>query len=547
MVPVAMVPLTMVPVTMVLEAYAMKLQNPFILLVGAALGSPLAPRLDLAIINSLSALLKPVRAWAAAEAADGDLDHWHASLGIDADARHFGDRALLRRMLRATARAGVHHMIWESTLFNSEALPDPATAAAWAPELAALEKTRKRAQRSLHGLKPLFLPFSGAAFPAIGGPPASLEEAAAALAAMPERPRLPADPALDDVQRSLAIASSQTLTYWLRWQTVTAAGDVETAYARVIEPLPKGVDLKVAFGAQPDPIAPDPGTLAAEALADSDLADIAAEEESLAAADAADDETPTGALAASALPIAELPSIVICHGLGVEYETSGPSIAFARSVARRGLRVVLPEAPGHGRRRSKGLYGGESFLRGQPISGVTHLLQASAEAARLVAWCRANGSATVALAGSSLGAMTAQLAAARAAESGWTAASPDHLLLVTPTGNLSTLAFTSSLSVAAGLDRMVQEAGWTPETFARWSSLVEPPARPPIDPAAISMVLGTDDTVTPYEDGLALAQGWQVPEKNLVIAGRGHFTSSIAMALPGSALDKLAQALAAAA
>jgi hypothetical protein len=141
--------------------------------------------------------------------------------------------------------------------------------------------------------------------------------------------------------------------------------------------------------------------------------------------------------------------------------------------------------------------------------------------------------------------MTAQLAAARVIESGLEIARPDHLLLVTPTGNLADLAFTSSLAVAAGLDRMVQQAGWTPELFQRWSTLVEPPEEPPIDPAAISMVLGTTDTVTPYEDGLALAQRWRVPDNNLVIAGRGHFTSSIAMTLPGSALDKLARALSA--
>lgn len=186
-------------------------------------------------------------------------------------------------------------------------------------------------------------------------------------------------------------------------------------------------------------------------------------------------------------------------------------------------------------------------MRSQPVAGVLHLLEASDEAARLVAWCRTQGSRSVALAGSSLGAMTAQLAASRAAE---TADSelylPDQLLLVTPTGNLASLAFSSSMARAAGLDAAVAAAGWDEASFSPYAALVEPSAAPPINPAAISMVLGTDDTVTPYADGLALARAWRIPESNLVIAGRGHFTSSIAMVLPGSALDKLAGALLAA-
>ena len=279
-----------------------------------------------------------------------------------------------------------------------------------------------------------------------------------------------------------------TVTSWLRWPAADGWG-----YARVIEPILSGHDSDFI----------DPDQLAAN-----------------------------------------IPAIVICHGLGVEYETAGPSINFALALARRGLRVVLAEFAGHGKRRKPGLYGGEAFMRGQPAVGVQHLLDSSDEAARLIAWCREQGSRSVALAGSSLGAMTAQLTACRAAETpNGQSFLPDQLLLVTPTGNLASLAFSSSMAQAAGLDVAIAAAGWNEASFAPYAALVEPSATPPIDPAAISMVLGTDDTVTPYADGLALAQMWQIPEANLVIAGRGHFTSSIAMVLPGSALDKLAGAL----
>ncbi|TXH35921.1 MAG: alpha/beta fold hydrolase [Rhodospirillaceae bacterium] len=525
----------------------MKLRNPFILLAGAALGSSFASRLDMAIITGITAFMKPIRAWAAAEIAEGDLDRWHALLGLDGMSmdeeldpnlhhltpkhlatRYFGDRALLRRAQRVASRATLRRLVWESTLFSPAA--DAASRAPawvdpdWAKDLQALEKARRQTQRALHGLKPLFLPYANAPFLAVGAPPASLAAAEKALAGVKHRPRLDLTCITPGLERSLAIPLAETVTYWLRWQ----ADSKVTAGARITESVPTENEVEKEV---------------ARDIARGDIArgDIARAEDDME--DTRDIGYARVIEPANAPP--GLPAIVICHGLGVEYETSGPPIAFARSLARRGLRIVMPEAPGHGRRRRKGLYGGEAFLRGQPVSGIRHLLQASAEAVAMIAWCRAAGSPKVALAGSSLGAMTAQLAAARVIESDLEIARPDHLLLVTPTGNLADLAFTSSLAVAAGLDRMVQDAGWTPELFQRWSTLVEPPEEPPIDPAAISMVLGTTDTVTPYEDGLALAQRWQVPDNNLVIAGRGHFTSSIAMTLPGSALDKLARALAA--
>lgn len=520
----------------------MRWPNPFVSLAGIALGSRLAPRLDQAIITGIGTMLRPVRAWAAAELAEGDLDRLRYLLDLEADPARYGNRALIKHMQAVAARAELARLGWESALFGVTMGGEPGRNNGTASPLAAAtaEAVRHRAERSLHRMKPFFLPFTAAPMSPVGGPPASPEEAGRLLGHLLHRP--PLDRAVlssHTLQRSLAIPNQAvrskrlktekngdpydfrdaadadllqfdimpeppkttasatarkqpphfpTVTSWLRWPADDGWG-----YARVIEPL--------LSGQQKDFI--DTDRLAAD-----------------------------------------IPAIVICHGLGVEYETAGPPIHFALALARRGLRVVLAEFAGHGKRRKPGLYGGEAFMRGQPVVGVLHLLEASDEAARLIAWCRAQGSRSVALAGSSLGAMTAQLAACRAAETPDGAAFlPDQLLLVTPTGNLASLAFSSSMAQAAGLDVSVAAAGWTAETFSPYAALVEPSAAPPIDPAAISMVLGTDDTVTPYADGLALARAWKIPESNLVIAGRGHFTSSIAMVLPGSALDKLAGAL----
>lgn len=529
----------------------MRWPNPFVSLAGVALGSRLAPRLDQAIITGIGTMLKPVRAWAAAELAEGDLDKLRYMLGLDADAARYGSRALLKHMHAVSARAELARLGWTSALFGGSTSDTASVIAKGgrnnlnASPLAAMtaEAVRHRAERGLHRMKPFFLPFTAAPMSAIGGPPATLTEAAKLLGHLSRRP--PIDPAAVSslaLQRSLAIPNQvrrgkrtargkksapydfqdpldpeflqldagftetkttssasgrkqpvnyPTVTSWLRWPASDGYG-----YARVIEPLLAGHNT---------------------------------------------DFIDTDQLAS------DIPAIVICHGLGVEYETAGPPIHFALALARRGLRVVLAEFAGHGKRRKPGFYGGEAFMRGQPVVGVLHLLEASDEAARLVAWCRAQGSRSVALAGSSLGAMTAQLAASRAAETvNGESFLPDQLLLVTPTGNLASLAFSSSMARAAGLDAAVAAAGWSEDSFSPYAALVEPSITPPIDPAAISMVLGTDDTVTPYADGLALARAWRIPDSNLVIAGRGHFTSSIAMVLPGSALDKLAGALLAA-
>jgi pimeloyl-ACP methyl ester carboxylesterase len=515
----------------------MRWPNPFVSLAGAALGSRLAPRLDQAIITGIGTMLRPVRAWAAAELAEGDLDRLRAILGLQADAARYGSRALVKHMHVASARAELARLGWESALFGATMSGQPGRNNLSASPLAAAtaEAVRHRAERSLHRMKPFFLPFTAAPMAAIGGPPVTPAEAARLIGHLAKRPPVNgAAMAGAALQRSLVIShqtsrakkaakkranqstddavmsdidditpnpapeasaphhrhpiSYPIVTSWLRWPASDGYG-----YARVIEPLLSGHEAEFI----------DPDQLSAD-----------------------------------------IPAIVICHGLGVEYETAGPSLNFALALARRGLRVVVAEFAGHGKRRKPGLYGGEAFMRGQPAAGVLHLLEASDEAAQLVAWCRRQGSRSVALAGSSLGAMTAQLAACRAAETvGGHLYLPDQLLLVTPTGNLASLAFSSSMAKAAGLHEAVAAAGWTEAGFSPYAALVEPSAQPPIDPAAISMVLGTDDTVTPYADGLALAQAWRIPESNLVIAGRGHFTSSIAMVLPGSALDKLAGAL----
>ena len=66
---------------------------------------------------------------------------------------------------------------------------------------------------------------------------------------------------------------------------------------------------------------------------------------------------------------------------------------------------------------------------------------------------------------------------------------------------------------------------------------------PPLDPAAIMMVLGEADRVTPYAGGNALAQTWGLPEGNIFRRPRGHFSQAVAMPGEHEVLAALARRL----
>ncbi|HEX9448092.1 MAG TPA: hypothetical protein VF920_08930, partial [Dongiaceae bacterium] len=313
----------------------MRWPNPFVSLAGVALGSRLAPRLDQAIITGIGTMLRPVRAWAAAELAEGDLDRLRAILGLQADAARYGSRALVKHMHLASARAELARLGWESALFGvaSAGLAGRNNLSASPLAAATAEAMRHRAERGLHRMKPFFLPFTAAPMAAVGGPPVTPTEAARTLGHLTQRPPLSLDGAPEvQLQRSLIISNQTahakkaakrqpakasaadaslavddvvpdadlgdivlagpaagrqqpahypTVTSWLRWSASDGYG-----YARVIEPLLSSHEAEFI----------DPDQLAAD-----------------------------------------IPAIVICHGLGVEYETAGPSINFALALARRGI------------------------------------------------------------------------------------------------------------------------------------------------------------------------------------------------------------------
>lgn len=223
-----------------------------------------------------------------------------------------------------------------------------------------------------------------------------------------------------------------------------------------------------------------------------------------------------------------MPTFFFGHGLAMELEMMVNGPRSFREMAKVGMRIVMPDGPGHNRRCKPGFYGGESFLVAPPVSGIHHFIRAAREYATLVAWCRAQGPGRISLGGVSLGALSAQVAASRSRD--WPAESkPDALCLFTTTNRVSGLALDSSLGQMADLDNEVRRHGWKPEHFAALAPLTDACAAPPVDPANIVLMIGARDNVTPSAGGRTLAEMWRVPKENMFVRDQGHFSAAIGL------------------
>jgi pimeloyl-ACP methyl ester carboxylesterase len=244
------------------------------------------------------------------------------------------------------------------------------------------------------------------------------------------------------------------------------------------------------------------------------------------------------------MPAGGVPTLIFGHGLAIETEMMKGDLRGYATTAERGLRFILPDAPGHNRRVAPGLYGGESFINAPPSSGLRHLAVATQEFGIIAAWARANGSKHVGFSGMSLGALTAQVAAVRMGC--WPQeARPDTLMLLTTTDRVSSLALDSAIAVIAGLDVAAAAKGWRAASFVPLATIVDANGGPPIDPERIVLLIGERDTVTPIDGGRRLATKWRVPERNLFRRDQGHFSAAFGLGVDPSPFDRVAEILAA--
>ncbi len=225
--------------------------------------------------------------------------------------------------------------------------------------------------------------------------------------------------------------------------------------------------------------------------------------------------------------VADPPTLLFGHGIGVEFDHWRGVADEIEALVAMGLRVVRPEAPWHGRRVPPGRYGGEQFVATAPCGALDHFTAATREWAVLIDWCRRAGRGPVAIGGSSLGAMTAQIVSDRARR--WPERlRPDAMILVTHCGRIEE-AMQGALTRAWSVAGATMAAGWTVEGAARFTPLLDPVDDTTVAPENIVSVLGAYDDVTPYWGARALIDRWGVPPENRFIWRRGHFSVPIAM------------------
>ena len=239
---------------------------------------------------------------------------------------------------------------------------------------------------------------------------------------------------------------------------------------------------------------------------------------------------------------ATTPTLILGHGIGVEFDhwKRGADEAFAW--LRRGVRVIRPEAPGHGRRTRPGQYGGECMLGRAPLSGFELFRAQVIEGGALTGWIRTLGTAAVGVGGYSLSALAAQLIASAARN--WPAANrPDALFVVSHSDDLTEITFDGSLSSAFGVTDRLIEAGWTRARLAKYAELAKPGDTLAVPPARIVSVLARHDTVTPFVSGRALVARWGVPAENLFIWPRGHFSAALGLMYDHTPIDRFCEVL----
>ena len=234
--------------------------------------------------------------------------------------------------------------------------------------------------------------------------------------------------------------------------------------------------------------------------------------------------------------------LILLHGIGLEPEMWRSMAAPAASLIDQGICLVSPEGPWHGRRCPEGEYGGERILARGPLGFLDLFEGWVAECALWTGWARERFGAPVALGGVSLGALTAQLAVSAAAD--WPEAQrPDASLLITTTGDMPATAFEGSLARETSFKDRCVSAGWDRDALASFEALLQPGDNPNLSPDRIVMVLGDADTVTPYPGGKALAKKWDVPNENLFVSHRGHFSAALGVCRDTGPLARLRAAL----
>ena len=221
--------------------------------------------------------------------------------------------------------------------------------------------------------------------------------------------------------------------------------------------------------------------------------------------------------------IKDPPTLILGHGVCVEFDHWHGLIDETQALVAAGIRVIRPEAPWHGRRVSPGNFGGERIIGQVPTGALDGFLGAMREWAVLADYAKSTSGGPLLIGGTSLGALFAQLAADCAHD--WPdAIKPQAMLLITHTGHMSDAMLGGALTDLVGQASQIEAAGWTPAAVTPYLRLIDP-ERPPVMAASrIVSVQGSRDAVTPFPGGEALVKRWALPAANMFVSDQGHFT-----------------------
>lgn len=242
--------------------------------------------------------------------------------------------------------------------------------------------------------------------------------------------------------------------------------------------------------------------------------------------------------------VVDPPTVIYGHGICVEFDHWRGLIDEAHALVRLGYRVIRPEAPWHGRRVTPGSFGGERIIAAFPTGILDALTGAVQEWAVLSRWARETSKGPLVFAGSSLGALTSQLAATHAKD--WPQdLRPQALLLVTHTGRLGDAVTGGALSNLWADPAEILKQGWSLQEAQRYLGLLDPANDLAVPPERIVSVLGKRDVILPYAGGRELVARWQLPPANSFTFDRGHFSVPMTLVREDRPLRRLAEIVAA--
>ncbi len=236
------------------------------------------------------------------------------------------------------------------------------------------------------------------------------------------------------------------------------------------------------------------------------------------------------------------PTVILGHGVCVEFDHWIGLVDEADALTAAGFRVIRPEAPFHGWRCPDGAYGGERLIGDFPLGALDAFTGALREWAVLARWARATSRGRLAFGGTSLGALTAQLAADRARE--WPEdIRPDGLLLITHSGSMHQTVLDGAITRLFASAEAAEAKGWTAPELDGYFGLLDPRRDPLVPPERIVSILGKRDVVTPYVGGAPLVERWKVPPENLFELDRGHFSVPMTMIRDNRAVRRFCEVM----